>query len=326
MGVFDKMVDTAAKKVLIDSVGDAVSRTAGVASKAAKDHKNASSTPISIKLPKSADDYAGRNFGDVEEELRAYGFVNIALLPKRDLLKGWLTKDGSVEEVSIAGKTSFKKGQRYLSDHRVVITYHTFRNAPLSPTMPPVYTPPVIQEDAKTQQKVPSDTVDQTSDFLQWVSEKPPKKQNEFRCKGCNGIMEIDFERGVLTCPYCGSTETITESDSVKIERIRGKVAAERLKHEKEEIERQEHKNAIDAFKSAKLSKILIVCAILTLMLTISNFRYRPFASVLMLASGAMLIFAWIVGAGFAKSIKQQTYIFFAIAGFALLIFAFSQG
>lgn len=62
MGLLDKMIDTAAKKVLIDAAGEAISKTAG-----------------------------------------------------------------AVEEVSITGKTNFRKGQKYPADVCAVITYHDFR-------------------------------------------------------------------------------------------------------------------------------------------------------------------------------------------------------
>lgn len=62
------------------------------------------------------------------EELSAYGFNNIALFPKKDLIKGWLIKDGEVENIMINGKEKFKKNQRFESNVRVVITYHTLKN------------------------------------------------------------------------------------------------------------------------------------------------------------------------------------------------------
>ena len=120
MGLLDKMIDTAAKKVLIDAAGEAISKTAG----AVMEHQSARA---SVKAPQSADDYTGRNCEEVKEELQAHGFVNIALPAKKDLIKGWLTKPGAVEEVSITGKTNFRKGQKYPADACAMITYHDFR-------------------------------------------------------------------------------------------------------------------------------------------------------------------------------------------------------
>lgn len=286
--------------------------------------ENTLSEPVSIKLPKSVDTYIGRKFTDVEEEFRAYGFTNIALLPKKDLIKGWMTKDGAVEEISIAGKTNFKKGQRYLSDHRIVITYHTFRHTP--PPTPPAHEPPFVRENPESKTESNPEATGGVSDFSEKQTEESSKKTRELKCKGCNGVMEVDFDNGVAICPYCGSTETISESDSVKIERMRRKSEAERRKHELEAAERQERKEAIGDFKAGELSKVLIGGAVLALLLASANFNYRPFASALMLVSGAVLAFSWIVGAGHAKKVRQQSYIFFAIAGLVLLIVAFSLG
>ena len=41
------------------------------------------------------------------------------------------------------------------------------------------------------------------------------------KCEDCLGTMEIDEDREVLTCPYCGSKKIIPISDAVKIEKIR---------------------------------------------------------------------------------------------------------
>ena len=40
-------------------------------------------------------------------------------------------------------------------------------------------------------------------------------------CEDCGGIMTIDNSRSVLSCPYCGSTKIVADSDEVKMERIR---------------------------------------------------------------------------------------------------------
>lgn len=71
MGLFTKMADTVAKKALIDAAGEAVSKTA---SAVIESTNSTVSTNGLVKLPRSADDYCGRNYEEVEEELQAYGF------------------------------------------------------------------------------------------------------------------------------------------------------------------------------------------------------------------------------------------------------------
>jgi hypothetical protein len=125
MGILDTLVKTTAKKTLIKTAGDVAVKTAVSVMDYKNNHPNAS---VFITAPTSAEDYVGQNVENVREELSAYGFVNIALLEKKDLIKGWLTKVGTVEEVSINGKTNFKKKTKFRPDDRVVIVYHTFRN------------------------------------------------------------------------------------------------------------------------------------------------------------------------------------------------------
>ena len=43
----------------------------------------------------------------------------------------------------------------------------------------------------------------------------------QLRCEECGGTMTIDKSRSVLSCPYCGSTKIVADSDEVKMERIR---------------------------------------------------------------------------------------------------------
>lgn len=41
------------------------------------------------------------------------------------------------------------------------------------------------------------------------------------RCNDCGGVMNVDQNREILCCPYCGSKAFVPESDDVKKERIR---------------------------------------------------------------------------------------------------------
>lgn len=60
----------------------------------------------------------------------------------------------------------------------------------------------------------------------------------QLKCKSCDGMMNVDEEREVLFCPYCGSKEIFVESDSVKRERIRAKTYKDVVLGSKE-IDRQ---------------------------------------------------------------------------------------
>ena len=59
--------------------------------------------------------------------LEEAGFVNITTEADRDLVTGWITKEGSVEEISIGGDTKFSQNASYRPDVEIVITYHAFK-------------------------------------------------------------------------------------------------------------------------------------------------------------------------------------------------------
>lgn len=80
-----------------------------------------------INMPRSSADLVGENYRDVEKILSSAGFSNISFEVMDDLITGWLTKDGSVERVSVNGYTSFDKSDKFLPDADIVITYHTFQ-------------------------------------------------------------------------------------------------------------------------------------------------------------------------------------------------------
>lgn len=59
--------------------------------------------------------------------LEEAGFVNITTEADRDLITGWITKEGSVEEISIGGDTKFSQNASFRPDVEIVITYHAFK-------------------------------------------------------------------------------------------------------------------------------------------------------------------------------------------------------
>lgn len=80
-----------------------------------------------VSIPSAAISYYHRNYEEVKRELEAYGFENITLLERKDLMTGVLTPKGAIEEISIDGKANFRKNAKFRSDARVVIIYHELR-------------------------------------------------------------------------------------------------------------------------------------------------------------------------------------------------------
>lgn len=53
---------------------------------------------------------------------------NIKLVQEKDLITRWVTKDGSVESVSINGDAKYKTTSSFRVDAEITITYHTFKD------------------------------------------------------------------------------------------------------------------------------------------------------------------------------------------------------
>lgn len=83
-----------------------------------------------IKVSKSSGDYAGMNYQEVSDELSKLGFKNISTEEIADLPSKGETKDGSVESVTIDGKT-FEAGGSFSKESEVHIVYHTIKTLPL---------------------------------------------------------------------------------------------------------------------------------------------------------------------------------------------------
>jgi len=78
------------------------------------------------KTPSRSSEMKGLDFKTVEESFIANGFTNIKLERIEDLITGWLTKDGEVEEVSVGGDIGYLSGSWVSADTEVIIRYHTF--------------------------------------------------------------------------------------------------------------------------------------------------------------------------------------------------------
>lgn len=83
------------------------------------------SSPLEIRIGVSQDDLEGKDYSDVKVQLANRGFTNIKTEAVKDLFTGWLTSEGSVDKVSVAGDTVFSKDSVYSADVEIVIYYHT---------------------------------------------------------------------------------------------------------------------------------------------------------------------------------------------------------
>lgn len=152
------------------------------------------------------------------------------------------------------------------------------------------------------------------------------------KCKKCDGDMTLSKDGKMMICPYCGTTELVDESDAVKTERIRqdaykeiesGKrqIESERLKHEIERDRAADDKELLKAFKKGKLSKILVIFAIISFLVAfVSLSGGFSIAGVIALAQGIIYTAAWLIGMQVFKVKFRKLYVLLAIIGFVLII------
>lgn len=119
-------------------------------------------------------------------------------------------------------------------------------------------------------------------------------KSIHLKCRSCNGIMSVDTERTVLSCPYCGSKEFIIENDEVTIERIRSAAYKEvELGKQQAYKEVELGKKEIE-FKGrkSKFSQVLISFLIIILGIVITYYSVElsiiigPFIGIVMIIGG----------------------------------------
>ena len=79
-----------------------------------------------ITVPMSSKDAEGMDYNDVVAAFEAAGFVSIRCETKPDLITGWITKEFSVDSITINGNNNFSSEYTARPDAEVVITYHTF--------------------------------------------------------------------------------------------------------------------------------------------------------------------------------------------------------
>lgn len=157
------------------------------------------------------------------------------------------------------------------------------------------------------------------------------------QCKKCGGNLETNIDNPILYCPYCGSKELVEESDSVKIERIKNNayrdIEINRIKYQSEnekvalqiELERLNFEK-IEKFKSSKLSKVIIVCAILCFMLSIGGFencRYRidyMISSIVMCIQSILFCVSYFLGIQIIKLKNTNLYLLIALIAFILFV------
>ena len=70
-------------------------------------------------------DYEGKNYMIVESLYRKAGFLNIEMVPMKDLNSLTVRKNGMVAQITIDGDEEIEEDSKYSENARVIITYHS---------------------------------------------------------------------------------------------------------------------------------------------------------------------------------------------------------
>lgn len=77
-----------------------------------------------IRIDFSIKDYKGKSYEEVTASLKSKGFDNIIENNLKDVLIGLFTKDGTVEKITINGKSDFKVGDWVDKQAEVIVSFH----------------------------------------------------------------------------------------------------------------------------------------------------------------------------------------------------------
>ena len=75
-------------------------------------------------FPRYWDSFEVLNYRELYNDLMEVGFTNIRLVNLGDIKIGLFKKEGSIEEITVAGARIFKGGGKYPADSPIVIVYH----------------------------------------------------------------------------------------------------------------------------------------------------------------------------------------------------------
>lgn len=94
-----------------------------------------------VRIGEKSSAFVDKDYQYVVNQLYSLGFKSVTLVPVDDLITGWITKEFSVESVSINGETSFTADDVFSVDATVIVRYHVFPESEPTPTQAPTATP-----------------------------------------------------------------------------------------------------------------------------------------------------------------------------------------
>lgn len=161
----------------------------------------------------------------------------------------------------------------------------------------------------------------------------------QLRCKKCGGVMDVEADRPIIFCQYCGAKELLNESERITVQRIKSKthkeIELERLGFEKEKYNRQEVfreqqeqqererelKKRQEAFRKSPLKILIIVFFLLSLVaFFISLSERNAVMAIITIVQAVAFATAWLQGMQFVKEKRPNSHLIFAIIGLLLIL------
>lgn len=147
-------------------------------------------------------------------------------------------------------------------------------------------------------------------------------------CRNCGGIMDMDEDGEMLTCPFCGTKEMIVESDAVKMQKIRSRAyqeaERERMDREAEAKIEEEWEREYNSFNSGRLKWAIILLGLINFCVGIDHFRDGYFLSALTrLASAALFMVSWLMGKQIIRSENKRLYELTTVAAIVVMLISF---
>ena len=122
------------------------------------------------------------------------------------------------------------------------------------------------------------------------------KNSVQLRCKSCNGIMNIDEDRSIMICPFCGSKEIIPEEDKVTVQRIKSN-AFKDVEFGKQQIYREVElgKKELELKEDNSKFKQILICFVIILIGVMVTYWSLCNVSIGGLLTGVIVVIAGIV-------------------------------
>ncbi len=96
----------------------------------------------------------------------------------------------------------------------------------------------------------------------------------QLRCKACGGTLEAPNDRNILSCPFCGAKEMMTENDNVTIQRLKSNTAKDLVfgvmdrvqESKRQKVEEQRRKEEEQKEQTRKMLPWFLVAVAMTLL------------------------------------------------------------